>query len=503
MRRWLSAAVFLWLTPVLAVGAAGLPLSPAAAVVLGVAAAAAIAWPASGWLGRALHTDRRLPVLLVAALAVASAVAILRIAAIGLFIADVSRVEFSAAPDDPFRRVHSCMSAYAEAARFLDEGAHNVYERDLYRPGGADRRIGALRVDPFHYPPPFLLAAQAVRVAAPDFWRFRRLWFAMQALVLAGAVVGLAAWVGALPGVIVLVGGLVILASPHSMFTLQQGNFQITAVPLAAISFALLLAGRSAPGAAGLAFAALAKIFPGILVVPLIAARQWRAVGWVAAMGVLVLALALVTQGVQPMRDFVSTSLPEISSGAAFPQTELPDTARVNWSAYGQTVRLRQLGVTWLTQPRGLMVAQLYGLAVVAFAAWAGWRMRLEVATRDGRIAALLLCLGLVSLASFRSPFVGSAYGGTATLWILALLAARATAHRLAIPWLAALLALAVGTWMIPSPGYSGGVTWIWISGLLLTVSMAVNVWGVVEAVRAPQRAGGPEPVDTTAPVAL
>lgn len=503
MRRWLSAAMFLWLTPVLAVGAAGFPLSPVVAVIVGLAAAAALAWPASGWLARALHTDRRLPMLLVAALAVASSVAILRIAAVGVFIADVSRVEFSVAPDDPFRRVHSCMSAYAEAARFLDEGAHNVYERDLYRPGGADRRIGALRVDPFHYPPPFLLAAQAVRAAAPDFWRFRRLWFTMQALVLAGAVVGLAAWVGGLAGLIVLFGGLVILALPHAVFTLQQGNFQITAVPLAAISFALLLSGRSAPGAAGLAFAALAKIFPGILVVPLLAARRWRSVGWVAAMGLLVLALGLVTQGVQPLRDFVSTSLPEISSGAAFPQSELPHTVRVNWSAYGQTVRLRELGVSWLTQPRGLMVSQLYGLAVVAFAVWAGWRMRFDVATRDGRIAALLLCLGLVSLASFRSPFVGAGYGGTATLWILALFAARTTGHRHASLWLAAMLALGVVTWMIPSPGQTGGRAWIWISGLLLTLSMAINVWAVAEAVRAPQATGGPEPVDRTAPAVL
>ena len=76
--------------------------------------------------------------------------------------------------------------------------------------------------------------------------------------------------------------------------------------------------------------------------------------------------------GTRPFSDFVSTALPDISSGAAFPQSEMPMQARVNWTVYGETVRARLLGVESLTTSRGLMIAQVYGLGVAALAAWVG-----------------------------------------------------------------------------------------------------------------------------------
>ena len=221
-----------------------------------------------------------------------------------------------------------------------------------------------------------------------------------------------------------MTAGLLLLAMPHPVATLQQGNFQVTAVCLATAAFVLLVAGRRAIGAPVLAYAALAKIFPGILVLPLIRRRHWRSLAWVAGAGVVLLAVTVGIQGTQPFRDFVSTALPEISSGAAFPQTELPQHSRVNWSAYGQTVRLRFLGMTFLTQPAGLMVTQVYGVLVVALAAWVGWKRRLEINTEADRLAVVQIALALVSLASFRSPFVGALYGAIATLWLMGLCAA-------------------------------------------------------------------------------
>ncbi|HVL69075.1 MAG TPA: glycosyltransferase family 87 protein [Vicinamibacterales bacterium] len=482
MQRLAAAALVLWLAPILSVGAAGFGLPLAASVAAGTAIAAATAAGTARLLSRRL--DARLPAWIALALLLASAAAIVRFGALSVFMADARRLEFSVAPDDPFRRHHSCVSAYAESARFLAVGHHNIYERALYRPGGEPRELGPLRVDAFHYPPPFLLLPQALRLAAPDFWDFRRVWFAIQAVTLAGAIVAAAAWIGGLPGAVALLGGALLLAFPHAAYTFQQGNFQATAVPVAAVAFGLLAAGRPATGAAALAYAALSKIFPGILVVPLLAARQWRAAGWVAAWGVVILAITLTVQGVQPMRDFFSTSLPEISSGAAFPQTETLQHSRVNWSAYGQTVRLRQLGAEWLTQRRGLMVAQVYGLLVVALALWAGWNRRFDPGDRRGRLALVQLTLALLSLASFRSPFVGAAYGVLATLWLMGILAAAAATRRGAAAWIVALCAMAGATWLVPSPGEPPSVPWLWGSGLLVLSAMAVNVWAVVDAVR-------------------
>ena len=482
MRQLILVALFLWLTPVLAVGAGGLRLSVVPALGAGVALAALIAAATSRVI--AARLSARVPPVIIAALVIAAAVAILRFGAMSIFMADVGRPEFSVEPADDFRRSHSCVSAYAESARFLAEGGHNIYERDLYRPGNVARRIGPLGVDPFHYPPPFLLVPQAVRIVAPDFWEFRRIWFAFQALALAGAVLGVAAWIGGLAGVVALLGGVLLMAFPQAAHTFQQGNFQATAVPLAAVAFVMLTAGRHRTGGAVLAYAALAKIFPGVLIVPLLAARQWRPAAWVAGCGAALLALTILVQGDRPLRDFVSTSLPEISSGAAFPQTETQLHPRLNWSAYGQTVRLRQLGADWLTQPRGLAVAQVYGLLVVALAVWAGWNRRFDPALASERILVGQLALALLSLASFRSPFVGAGYGVLATLWLMGLLAAGASTFARSIGWLAALCALASASWIIPSPAVTAGPIWLWVSGMLVFATMGVNVWALLNVAR-------------------
>ena len=484
MRRWLSAGLFLWLVPVLAVGARGLGVAPVAASVAGVIAAGLLAWFAAGAIASRMDTPDRLPRIYYAALAVAAIVAIARIASVSVYMADVRYIEYSVQPDDDFRRVHSCASAYSESARLLAQGEPDIYHRDHYRPGGKERVIGPLRVDPFHYPPPFLLLPQAVRLVAPDFWDFRRVWFALQALVLAGSVIGIAAWIGGRTGTIAMLGGVVLLALPHGVATFQQGNFQITAVPLAVVAFVLLMVGRFAIGGGLLAWAALAKIFPGILVVPLIAGKHWKPTAWVATMGALLLVVSLLTQGRGVFTAFIHTSLPEISSGAAFPQTESPVHSRVNWSAYGQTVRARQLGASWVTQRRGLMAAELYGLAVLVLAAWAGWRARLDLSTVDGRLHLAMLAVAIVSLASLRSPFVGALYGLIATLWLMGLLGARSS--RRATHWIAGIVILAVITVLIPTPAHPASATWLIVSGVLVFVCMGLNAWAVVLAVRQP-----------------
>ena len=487
MRRLILVALFLWLTPVLAVGAGGLGLSVVPALGAGAGLAALIATATSRVIAARLNAP--IPPMIIAALVLAAAVAILRFGALSIFMADVGRPQFSVEPADDFRRPHSCVSAYAESARFLAEGGHNIYERDLYRPGNVARQLGPLRVDPFHYPPPFLLVPQAVRIVAPDFWEFRRIWFALQALTLAGAVIGVAAWIGGLAGAVALLGGVLLMAFPQAAHTFQQGNFQATAVPLAAIAFVLLTAGLHRTGGAVLAYAALAKIFPGLLVVPLLAARQWRSAAWVAGCGAAALVLTILVQGDRPMRDFVSTSLPEISSGAAFPQAEMRQFSRINWSAYGQTVRVRHLGADWLTQPRGLAVAQVYGLLVVALAVWAGWKRRFDPAVASERILVVQLALALLSLASFRSPFVGAGYGVLTTLWLLGLVAAGASTLGRSVAWLAALCALASASLIIPAPGATAAPMWLWVSGVLVFAAMAVNVWAVLNVARSPRGA--------------
>jgi alpha-1,2-mannosyltransferase len=480
MRNCVFVAATLWLTPVIAVGLIGVGLAHVAAIVMGFALAAAIGWWASGpvaaTLSAALEGRRALAI----AVMLVAAVAIVQIARESVFMADSTKPAYSVIPGDPWRVEHSCMSAYFEAARFAEASSENVYDAALYQP----RHIGLLKVDSYHYPPPFLLLPKVLRLITTDFFQFRALWFAIQTLVFAGAVFGLAVWIGERIGAFALLGGLVVLTTPTVLFSLQMGNFQTTAVALGAVAWVLLLTQRVKTGAPILAYVALSKIFPGLLVVYLLLARRWRAVAWTAASGVALLALTVAVLGTHPFADFVHHELPAISDGRAFPQSERPNVAVSNQSMYGLTVRLRFLGASWLDQPMGLKITSVYGLIVLALAALAGWKGRIDLSNPAGRMLLVQTGIALMSLASFRSPFVGGGYGLVATLWLLALLAADSRNRHSAVLWSLAFVACVVGNRLAPTPGFASTTFWLVASGGILVLALGVSTWAVLRSIR-------------------
>jgi len=473
MRGAVSAGVTLWLTPVLAVGFHAFNLSLVPSLALGGACAAAIAWVTGGALANALRPaldSRRLAVALV----VFAAVAIVSIARISVYVADPARVDCSYT-SDPWRAAHSCMTAYAEAARFASDGTHNVYDMSLYEP----RRVGPLKVDSYHYPPPFLLLPAAIRATRADIFQFRAVWFTLQAVVLASTLLSIACWIGGRTGACAIVGAVFAMATPHLVYALQQGNFQSTAVPLAVAALVLVYAGRAKRGAALLAFTAASKIFPGVLIVYLLAARRWRALAWAAAFGAALLLVSAAAFGTKPFVDFIRDEVPRISNGASFPQTERPDTMPSNYSVYGITVRLRMLGLGWLTEPRGLAIASVYGFLVLALAAFAGWKHAITLSDPAGRARLVTVPLALVCLASFRSPFIG-VYGLLGTVWLMTLLAARSRTDKGLLGALGLAALFCVAGWLVPGPGHAPTTIALIVSAMVFLVALCVNVLAVM-----------------------
>ncbi|MEA3179325.1 MAG: alpha,2-mannosyltransferase [Gammaproteobacteria bacterium] len=495
MRDGVFIAATLWLAPVIAVGLIGVGLTPVAAIALGLVAAAAMGWWVSGPLAATLSAGFAGRRALTITAVLMSAVAIAQIARESVYMADSTQPAYSVIPGDPWRVEHSCMSAYFEAARFAQMGAENVYDATLYQP----RHIGALKVDSYHYPPPFLLLPRALRLITTDFFQFRALWFAMQTLVFAGAMAGIAVWIGETIGAFALLGGLAVLTTPTVLYSLQMGNFQTTAVALGAIALVLLVTQRFRAGAPILAYVALSKIFPGLLVVYLLLGRRWRAVAWTAAAGVALVALTFAIFGTEPFSDFVHSELPAISNGHAFPQSERPNVAASNQSIYGLTVRLRLLGAGWLDQPIGLKIASLYGLIVVALTALAGWKDRIDLSSPAGRAMLVQTGLALISLASFRSPFVGGGYGLVSTLWLLTLLAAGSRSRQSMVLWSMTFVACAVVNRLTPSPYFAPTTFWLAASAGILVVALGVNSWTVLRLILArPSRS--PLPAKLQAP---
>jgi hypothetical protein len=410
-----------------------------------------------------------------------------QIARASAFAYDVTRRECSVAPADRFRSQHNCLTAYAEAARFAAAGGVNVYDSALYRPGAVPRHIGPLTVDPFHYPPPFLLLPAAVRAVAPDFFDTRRVWFGLQVLLLGGVMLAVARWIGGETGRRVALATVAVWALPTTFMALQTGNFQITAIPVAVLGVILAWSARPGLGGGLLAYAAAGKIFPAMLVLHVIATRRWRVVGAIAAVGVALAGATALAFGLDLFVHFLRDELPRLASGASFPQTEQPFAFALNQSIYGFTVKLRALGLVWLDQANGRHVAQVYAVLLAVLAMVSGMRMREARALDAGRarLDQVSTWLGILNLASFASPFVGGAYGSTGTAWLVALRAGGAATAGRRWAWLAALVPTFLVPWLMPSPGEmlpAPGV--LAVSAAWQVAAVAVNAWAAWPARR-------------------
>ena len=379
---------------------------------------------------RGLHPIAR--VLLVLATLLAAGY----VARLSMYMFDESRTSYSVL-DREFFRNHSCLSSYTEAARLAPSGA-NIFDPAVYSqvsPQGTlgSRYIGTFEVDLYQYPPTFLVLPAAAGKAGLDFFAVRRVWFVIQMAVLLGGLIVTATWIGGPRGAVAAIFIPLIFLAPTTRVALQAGNFQLTAFPLAMIAMVAFFSrgGRTAPtlvGGAALGFCAVSKIFPGVLGIVLLMHRQWKAAAATAAAAVVIVALALLAVGTKPFVDFVSYQLPRIDSGQAFFWIENADMAPVNQSVYGLVTKLRALGVPGTTAAAANLASSIYAVLLMVVAVIGAKRIqRLAGTSTDAsliRLRQAQLWLGLLSLASFRSPFVPDAYGLVGTLWLLTLIAA-------------------------------------------------------------------------------
>jgi hypothetical protein len=482
MHKPIFYVVTLWLTPVIAVGLYGLSVPIAVALIVALAVAAGVGLRVAEPLAATLQPAGTSRALMLA-IAVVTLIALVQIARLSVFMGNVARIDLSIDPSSTWRIQHCCLTSYAEGARMAAGGTDNIYDPAFYEP----RFLHRLKVDPYHYPPPFLLVPRALQAATADFLRLRALWFSMQALALGIVAIAVPWWIGGRPGAYALAGAVFFLATPQSLFSLQQGNFQTTAFATAIGTFVLLSTRYPGVAATLLAYVSLSKIFPGILVVYLAAARRWREVAWVGGSAIGLVLLAAAAFGTRPFADFIFYQVPRISNGGAFPQAETFAIFQ-NQSVYGLTVRLRSLGLGWLDMATGLRIASLYGVVVVALAAYAGWKYQVDLTRPAARLQIAQLALGLVVLASFRSPFVGG-YGLVGAVWLLTLLAAHAESSRSLLMWFGAIAALCAVLESLPRPDQPMLLAAKIVSTVSFSAVLGISFWAVLGVLARARRA--------------
>ncbi|MBJ7310434.1 glycosyltransferase family 87 protein [Rugamonas sp. CCM 8940] len=391
-----------------------------------------------------------------------------RSAGVGLYMADPQRPQASAIWFDPFYVNHSCLSGYWKAAELSHTPGVNVYQEKPYE-GKEDR----FKLDEYLYPPQFLLLPRAagalLGTPSSNFLPLRALWFALDATLLAGAMLALCGWIGGGAGRrAALLLPAVWLALP-TLITLQTGNFQLPAIALSVLAMLLFQRGRALAGGALLAVA-MVKIFPAILCAYLLFTRRWRALAWSVAFSLLFLAAAWALLGARPFLDFLGYELPRIASGELWAWLELEGlegVVAINHSVPGLVFKLRLLGLPGMDHHMMANVAWAWSLALLAIAWLAARRSASDAtatatarttvgakpatnanatdvanaATPAARLRQAALWIALIGLAALRSPFTPDDYALFPALWLWCLLAAAAPAGAaagaaLALLWL-------------------------------------------------------------------
>lgn len=420
----LSAAGFAVLTPS---AVAPPPWAALAAVPL----AAALATAGAGWLGRQLPasidtalTRRR---ALALAWALVAAASTLQTARLATWVTDPEH-ELVVATRHPFWFGHECLPAYLYGAELAERGDENLYSHHHY-PGVDPQAQPVSRLDmgvedPYQYPPQFLLLPAAALALTDDYATIRTAWFALQVSLFAAVFVALALWVGGRAGRVTLWAlPLVLLAFPVT-FNFQYGQFHLPAVALALGGMLAFAGGRRRLGGALLAVSILAKLFPVVLLVALVAQRRFRDVAWTLGWGAALTAVALAVFGPAPFVAFVGDHLPRLADGSAFAFDEA-------WPELADLVMADNQGVFGLAVKLGAgkalaaNLSRLFTVGLLVAAGWAGWRFR--DASRWGRGTLWLALLGAASLAS---PGAWGDYVASTAVWLLALVAARAADDR-------------------------------------------------------------------------
>lgn len=402
--------------------AVGLGAPPAVAWLVGIAVGAGAAWRLRRPDALALDPRAASRPLANASL-VATLLALAQLGRLTLFMHDGTRAELSFQPASEWEVQHNCATSYYVAATAA-ERTPDFYADSLYSARTDDptkprepRMLGPFRIDVFEYPPPFLLLPRAFIRVTPEFPEFRALWFGQSGLFLLAVMLWIPRFFTPAVATRALLWLPFLWLAPSTISVLQKGNMQPMVIASAMLAMGLFEHRRFSWGGLVLAFATVSKLFPGMLVLYLLARRRWRAVAWTAAfMSVFTIASGW-DLGFDAYQAF-ARHLPGLLSGEAFPAFRNPMAVANNMSIPGIAFKARLFGATGIGFDEMRWVGWLYTLVAIGVTVWLARR---EPRTEERPLVWLVILV----VATFRSPFLPMTYGVFPGVWLLCLLAAR------------------------------------------------------------------------------
>jgi hypothetical protein len=285
---------------------------------------------------------------------------------------------------------------YYFAAALVRDGV-SPYDNVALAAKAADLGVAFTVGTGYSYPLPFAVAMLPFTALSP----WIAAWvFTAVSLVVFGIVVAVVlgyAMRGASPGIL---AGLAVLAGayPPIVGSVFNGQANLLVTSLAAVGVvALVRQAESTAGAAAVAVAAVVKLVPGVVVVPLALARRWRDTIVLASVAAVSLALA-------------SLAAPFATRGAARLTALLdPDPYFTNQSLNGFVSRLVMSSDRTVAPFPGafdpLPVAGAIAIAFVAVNLLLLWRARERLQSRAGLPAAIALAIVAATIVAPKNSF--------------------------------------------------------------------------------------------------
>lgn len=360
------------------------------------------------------HWLDSVPRKLAALWATGGLVALIAFGRIAVYLGDPDRVGYSVLPSEPFLVRHSCLSAYSHGAILSTIPTANVYDMAFVPEAAGTSQplpptaahFAPFSLDPFGYPPPFLLLSRALMRISADFPAQRVLFGAASLSVVLFACALVAKTLGGSAERRIWLFTPLLLANPMVLVTLQVGNFHLAAVALCLLCWVALERRRDGMAGALLATATLSKIFPGLLLVIFLVQRRWRAVGFTCLAATAICALSVAVLGTKVWGDFFLYHLPHVQSGEALRFMAGDDREiAFNLAPFGIPFKLAALGLAGWGWGEARLFGNIYSalLPVLAVLAARGRR------SPQQRLTAFLALLMFASLRSpFAAPFVVS-----------------------------------------------------------------------------------------------
>jgi hypothetical protein len=334
---------------------------------------------------------------------------------------------------DEFWSAHECGTAYFYAVELHDRGEENIYLADHYPILNRDIEphtdFEDMRVeDAFQYPPQFLLLPKLLLNITHHFPTIRIIWFSLQFIGIAAVFLLLAHWVGGTAGRWMAMLTPLVMISPAALYVYQYTQFHFIAIVLAIAGMFAFEKQRNAVGGALLAAAILGKIFPGFLLILLLAEKRWKPLAWTAVCGIGITIIALVILGIAPFSAFINYHLPRMQSFAAFAFIDTWPEFRfelitANLSPYGQIIKLGEMGVRGMTQMIASGVNSFFTLILIGLVIIASRRL-------VSRVLRVQVWLAILGLASMMSPAAWGDYITLPAMWLLTVLAVEAGENR-------------------------------------------------------------------------